>query len=116
MNRLIEMNNATAVFFVVLGLGCFCLSPAAHALNPPPDGGYPGGNTAEGDSALFFLTTGCCNTAIGAAALEGNTTGGFNTATGRLALNANTTATGNTADGEEALRSNTTGFGNTATG
>jgi hypothetical protein len=93
MNRLIELNKATTALFVVLGLGCFCLSPLAHALNPPPDGGYPKANTAEGDDALAGLTT-----------------GGFNTATGRLALNHNTTASGNTADGEEALRNNNGDF------
>jgi len=30
----------------------------AKAVNPLPDGGYPGNNAAEGDSALFNLTTG----------------------------------------------------------
>ena len=27
---------------------CVGLAPKAHAISPPPDGGYPGGNTAEG--------------------------------------------------------------------
>ena len=30
----------------------------ARAVTPEPDGGYPGFNTAEGDNALFSLTTG----------------------------------------------------------
>jgi hypothetical protein len=49
---------------VVVALACFGLSPAAHALlpPPPPDGGYPGSNTAEGDNALFNLTSGTGNT------------------------------------------------------
>ncbi len=31
-----------------LALGSFALLPTAQAVSPPPDGGYPGGNTAEG--------------------------------------------------------------------
>ena len=38
---------------------------AAFAVDPPPDGGYPNNNTAEGTDALFSLTTGANNTAIG---------------------------------------------------
>ena len=37
------------------------LSLAGHksqAVSPPPDGGYPGNNTAEGQNALLSLTTG----------------------------------------------------------
>src|SRR5258707_10753349 len=48
---------------------CFGLSPSVRAVVPAPDGGYPGGNTAEGDNALFSLTTGASNTGIGFAAL-----------------------------------------------
>ena len=32
---------------------CFALFQTAHAVSPPPDGGYPGGNTAEGQDALL---------------------------------------------------------------
>lgn len=35
------------------------------AVVPAPDGGYPGFNTAEGQSALLNLTGGVGNTAIG---------------------------------------------------
>ena len=28
----------------------------AQAVSPPPDGGYPGQNTAEGEKALFSLS------------------------------------------------------------
>src|ERR1700740_880254 len=70
----------------------FALSPA-RAVTPAPDGGYPGGNTAEGDSALFNLTTGRNNTALGFDALFNNTTGSRNIALG-LGAGANLT-TGN---------------------
>src|SRR5438876_991269 len=84
-------------------LACFALSPTARAVVPAPDGGYPNANTAEGDDALFSLTTGFYNTAIGAAVLYYNTTGSYNTATGCLALALNTTGTDNTANGYQAL-------------
>ena len=104
------------LILIALALACFALSPRAQAVTPAPDGGYPGGNTAEGDGALFSLTTGTLNTAIGADALYNNTTGNFNTANGAEALLSNTTGGGNTATGAEALVSNTTGFDNSATG
>src|SRR5437867_500640 len=59
--------------FISLALCCFALSPMAQAVSPPPDGGYPSDNTAEGDSALLNLTTGLDNTAIGSQALSNNT-------------------------------------------
>jgi hypothetical protein len=37
---------------------CFVLAaPKVQAVLPQPDGGYPGGNTAEGQNALFNLTS-----------------------------------------------------------
>jgi hypothetical protein len=87
-----------------------------QAVNPPPDGGYPGNNTAEGTSALFSLTTGIANTALGSQALYYNTTGDYNTAEGFRALFSNTSGAQNTAYGSSALTRNTTGFGNTANG
>ncbi len=87
----------------------------ARAVVPPPDGGYPGFNTAEGTKALFSLTTGSANTAVGWFSLFSNADGGFNTATGAGALLFNT-ADENTAFGTAALLSNTTGFENTANG
>ena len=118
---------------IVAALCCFGLAPAVQAVNPPPDGGYPGDNTAEGQNALFSLTTGTVNTATGfnalfsnttgsdntangADALKNNTTGNFNTANGHSALSSNTTGSNNTATGTAALHDNTTGFSNTATG
>jgi len=100
---------------ILLVLVILALSPAAEAVSPPPDGGYPGGNTAEGQHALLSLTTGTYNTAGGWFSLKANSTGNFNTATGAGALFA-TTADENTATGAGALLSNTSGEGNTANG
>jgi len=97
-------------------LACFGLSPTAHAVTPAPDGGYPNWNTAEGEDALFSLTTGIGNTANGAFALYKNRTGNGNTATGFEALFSNTTGIQNTANGVQALLNNTTGNNNTANG
>ena len=82
---------------------------------PAPDGGYPGGNTAGGQSALLSLTSGYYNTAVGFVSLSSDTTGAFNTAVGAGTLLANT-ADENTATGAAALLINTTGSANTAHG
>jgi hypothetical protein len=92
-----------------------CLPPRVQAVNPPPDGGYPNGNTAEGLDALFTLTSGTYNTAIGWLSLASVSTGSLNTGVGAGTLVLNT-ADGNTAVGVAALLNNTTGFGNTANG
>jgi len=98
----------------------FALSPAARAVDPPPDGGYLHRNTAEGTDALFNLDTSqpfvSDNTAIGFDALFRNTTGFGNTANGSQALYSNTIGGNNTAAGVDTLYFNTTGSGNTATG
>src|SRR5256885_6121166 len=59
------MNRAPlrAFLLIPLVLACFALSPTARAVDPPPDGGYPNANTAEGEDALFSLTSGSDNTA-----------------------------------------------------
>src|SRR5437867_8204673 len=115
MNPLIQFQKAAPVFFVALAVACFELSPAAQAVMPAPDGGYPGGNTAEGQNALLSLTTGGFNTAVGFLSLRTNTVGAFNTAVGAGTLLSNT-ADQNTAMGTATLLSNTNGAQNTATG
>jgi hypothetical protein len=91
------------------------LAHVARGVSPAPDGGYPGGNTAEGQNSLFSLTTGGFNTGVGFLSLRSNTAGNFNTAIGAGALLANG-ADNNTATGAGALLSNTTGSRNTANG
>jgi hypothetical protein len=101
---------------LVAALAWLALSQTARAVDPPPDGGYPDANTAEGTDALFSLTSGFSNTAIGFDALYYNTAGSNNTANGESALQNNTIGSYNTATGSQALFSNTTGSNNTATG
>ncbi|HEU0209631.1 MAG TPA: tail fiber domain-containing protein [Candidatus Udaeobacter sp.] len=126
--------------FVLLStLNFLSLLPCASAVSPPPDGGYAGRNTAEGQDALFHLnlssarnnsglgydaifstTIGSANTAIGASAASSNTVGLSNTATGSAALSLDTTGSSNTVTGFLALggflTSGYTGSGNTVTG
>jgi Chaperone of endosialidase len=106
---------------VACALACFVVLHQARAVVPAPDGGYPGRNTAEGDEALFNLTTGADNTAAGFGALFRNTTGSDNTAVGSQALFSNSFSLAfpsdrNTAIGSQALFSNRYGLQNTATG
>jgi Chaperone of endosialidase len=107
---------------IAFALGCLALPHTAQAVSPSPDGGYPGGNTAEGQNALLSLTTGGFNTAVGYFSLRSNTVNSFNTAVGAGALLANSGDPNdgfgqeNTATGAGALLSNTTGTFNTANG
>src|SRR6476646_3105248 len=82
---------------------CVALAPIALAVDPPPDGGYPNRNTAEGQDALFRLITGTDNTAVGFQALYVERTGDFNTAVGRDALYSSIDGGANTAVGYKAL-------------
>ena len=115
MNSAIQLKIIIPSLLTALTLLCPVGEPKAQAVVPPPDGGYPGGNTAEGASALFSLTTGGYNTAVGFFSLRALTTASFCTGLGAGTLLANT-ADQNTATGAGALLSNTTGFGNTADG
>jgi hypothetical protein len=115
MNPFIQDKNIHLSLLIGYIVVCFGALPKAHAVVPPPDGGYPGGNTAEGQSALLNLTTGGFNTAVGFVSLRSDTTGSFNTGVGAGTLFANN-ADNNTATGAAALLSNTTGEENTANG
>lgn len=95
---------------------CVALLPPAHAVSPPPDGGYDNFNTAEGTDALLNLSTGAYNTAVGYIALQNNSVGTYNTATGAKSLSSNFSGSGNTAHGYNALSANTIGNANTASG
>src|SRR6184192_4341661 len=110
------MKNRDITFAtILLALGFLALSPMAQAVVPAPDGGYPGGNTAEGTSALLSRTTGTYNTAVGIYSILSLTDGNFNTGIGAAALLVNT-GDNNTATGAGALLSNSTGSANTADG
>jgi hypothetical protein len=130
----LRQSRAMKTTRLILLAALTCVSTAL-AVDPPPDGGYPNQNTAEGEDALLNLdlgspgrntavgfqtlyhnTTGYDNAAVGNMALTSNTTGGSNSALGSYALQNNTTGGANTASGFIALRLNTTGSGNTATG
>jgi hypothetical protein len=103
-----------------------------QAVVPPPDGGYPGGNTAEGTQALLSRTAGNYNSALGFLSLKTLTTANYNTAvgagtlvlnngdentaTGAGAMLLNGAGSGNTANGTFALLNNNTGIENTAVG
>jgi hypothetical protein len=111
MNPLIQ--NKTLLIACVVA--CFGVFTTTQAVVPPPDGGYPGFNTAEGQNALKNLTMGSGNTAVGWYSLFSATTASSNTGlgAGTLALNS---GDNNTAAGVAALLLNTTGASNTAVG
>ena len=121
------MPSLSSVVFVLVW---FAIAPLVRAVVPAPDGGYPGFNTAEGQNALFNLTTGVGNTAVGWFSLWSNADGQLqhrcwrgdapfqrrkpkqgdeNTAFGAAALLNNTTGANNTAIGTAALVNNTEG-------
>ena len=101
--------------FSIFAFSCLALCQVVQAVRPPPDGGYAGGNTAEGQNALFGLSTGGYNTAVGFLSLKGTGTNNLNRAVGAGTLLANT-ADANTAVGAGALLNNDSGTLNTATG
>ena len=85
MYPLIQLKQRN-LFFIALGLVLLGLLPKAQAVSPAPDGGYPGGNTAEGQNALFSPTPGGYNTAVGYLSLKSDESGLFNTTVGAAAL------------------------------
>ena len=56
MTPWIELKKTNSLFTIMLLLA-FALMPLAKGVVPPPDGGYPGFNTAEGQNALLSLDT-----------------------------------------------------------
>ena len=60
------MNNKPILtkLMSLLTIAFFSLTMSAFAVSPPPDGGYANQNTAEGQNALFSLTTATENTAV----------------------------------------------------
>ncbi|HSS17018.1 MAG TPA: hypothetical protein VLQ29_08550, partial [Candidatus Dormibacteraeota bacterium] len=64
------LKMTASLVLIIFSLICFGLLPEVEALSPPPDGGYPGGNTAEGQNALLSLKTGTYNTAVGWKSLQ----------------------------------------------
>jgi hypothetical protein len=109
------MKTKLNIICAAFTIASFALLPIAQAVVPAPDGGYAGGNTAEGASALFNLTSGGYNTAVGFFSLRSDAAGNFNTAIGAGTLLLNT-ADQNTAIGAGTLLNNTIGANNTATG
>jgi hypothetical protein len=109
-----KLNTLCLLVFALLSY--FGSTPALEAVVPPPDGGYPGNNTAEGQNALLSLTTGVNDTAVGWFSLKSNTDGQLNTAVGSGTLYSTVHANRNTAIGGAALFSDTDGSFNTAVG
>jgi hypothetical protein len=110
----------TTIRLIITILPLLCLSaagPKAQAVVPPPDGGYPNFTTAEGQKALFSLTTGAANTAVGWYSLFSAGAANNNTGVGAGALALTTTgADDNTAVGSVAMFLNTVGHDNVAIG
>src|SRR5438132_2091781 len=110
-----DMKPSIPPVLITFALVCFALVQNTQAVSPPPDGGYPGGNTAEGQNALLSLTRGTYNTAIGWFSLQAILSGNFNTGVGAGTLFFNI-ADENTAIGVGALFANAVGANNTANG
>jgi len=116
MKPLIQFKTTIPPLLVSVLLVYFGLAPLAQAVSPPPDGGYPGGNTAEGIDALLNLSSGVWNSGFGFQALNHDTAGKDNTATGVRALFSDTGGSYNSATGVYALYGNINGWYNSAVG
>ena len=82
------MKSRNIIFGAILSaLVCFPLLLKAQALQTAA---LPGFNTADGDHALFSVTTGIANSAFGWYALFADTDGSYNTGVGAGALDLNT--------------------------
>ncbi len=118
------MKSRKIIFTTVLSaLVCLALCQQVQCATDTPDpGAKPSTNTADGQAALFSLTTGLYNSAFGFDSLLSNSTSNFNTGVGAGTLlldNGDPTAgegVRNTAVGAGALLDNTTGGSNTAVG
>src|SRR5437667_85748 len=76
------------IYLAVAGVSLACFTgfaPKAFGVSPPPDGGYPNKNTANGSGALGNKTMDNNNTADGFQTLGNNTTGSLNIALGNNA-------------------------------
>jgi hypothetical protein len=126
MKSLIQFQAKVLSLFGAPVLACLLFAPTGQGVTPPPDGGYPGGNTAEGTQALNSIILpvparggevgALRNTANGYQTLFSLTTSSDNTATGYQALFSITIGNGNTAMGAGALFGLGTGLNNTAVG
>jgi len=115
MYQSVKFQKRALLLLISLPLACFALLQNAEAIVPPPDGGYPGQNTAEGSRALYSLYNGTFNTADGYRALYTDYNGSANVGIGSEALYSNQHGNHNTAVGDKALFS-VTDDGNTAVG
>jgi trimeric autotransporter adhesin len=114
MNPLSHLKKAAPVFLVALA--CFGLLPQVQAVEPTaPDTALAGGNTRDGQNALFSLTTGTFNSALGFDAVAFISEASFDTGVGTGALFFDTGGT-NTAVGAAALLSNKIASFNNAVG
>jgi hypothetical protein len=101
-----NFKKLTPLCLIAFAVCCVAVLPRARAVTPPPDGGYPNGNTAEGEDALLLLRSGTYNTAVGFTSLKASTSGNLNTAIGAGALLASRNAGENTAVGAGTLQFN----------
>ena len=111
--------SGRAFVAVAAALAILVTSPlnTVLAVDPPPDGGYPNNNTAEGNDALSNDAPGADNTAIGFNALKSVVSpGSANIGVGSYTLSGTTTGSANIAMGFQALTSTTTGGFNVAIG
>jgi hypothetical protein len=75
------------ICFLFLLLACVAFPNHVTGVTPPPDGGYPNQNTAEGEDALFSLDADAAyHTAFGYHANYSVVSASYDTAVGAFAL------------------------------